>query len=484
MHGQLATNSATDVCRELAETGATGVLVITGPRTSGRLVFDGGRLVAAGAPTPGSRLGDRLVAAGLLRQDALDRVLEEQHESPPPERPRLGQLLVDRGLASADAVRLVLQEQVLDAVFELAGWRDGSYRFEPDAALDVPEVPFELSVDQALIEVARRHDEWEAVSEVITDLDAVPRARELSDTATASLEPDELAVMTSVDGARSVRDLAGDLGYGEFEAARIIYALHLRGLLEMVPPIDEIGAALDDALSYVGGQDPPGTAPDLRGGDDDEDGRESGTPPTGDAHLGTAPTDDVDDAFDPSIFDQAWAGADEDDAGAVDEPAPWSSPGVEPEESPRSPATPAADPDPTAADAGDAPRDGDDTAAPEAMAETGLPDVSGFEELRFANRHTDEEPPAPTPPAPEEPRETPAPRQRAPRSPSPGAGGDVSEFLRELSRLALDEENPAPPGDARSGDAARPPREPPRPRPAESRDEPKRKKRGLFGFGG
>lgn len=499
MHGQLSARSVADVCRELAEASATGVLHITGLEAAGRLVFDQGRLVAASSPTPGSRLGDRLVNGGLLAEEALEQVLEEQTDAQPGERPRLGQLLVDRGLVPIGAVRLVVQEQLLDAVFDLIGWRDGTYRFEADADPDTPEVPLAVPVDQALVEVSRRREQWEALSEVIPTLDAVPRFREGASTSTADLEPDEFAVMASVDGTRSVRDLAYDLGYGEFEAARVVYALSLLGLVEVAPPVDEIGAALDDALAYLGGQaasaptDAPPSA--AAGPSPSAPAPAPGAPPADDDHEGIDELTQAVAGFDaeePAAGSDRGGADDEPVAGAAeldwsasdeDEPEPWSSWDqrvAPPEQEQRS------QPDPPAHHEGGGP----EQPPQERTLEADLPDLSGFEELRLADR---DEPAPPPEPEPEPPAEEPAPAPPSPPSRqrfSPTTtDGDVSEFLRELSRLALDEEEeeedgaqaPAePPGQA----PRQPPAPEPRPRPApEPREEPRKKKRGLFGFG-
>jgi hypothetical protein len=474
-----------DVCRELAEASATGVLHIAGLESAGRMVFDQGRLVAASSPTPGSRLGDRLVNGGLLAEDSLERVLEEQTDAPPGERPRLGQLLVDRGLVPLDAVRLVVQEQLLDAVFDLVDWREGTYRFEADAEPVAPEVPLAVPVDQALMEVSRRREEWESVSEVIPTLDAVPRFREGASTSTADLEPDEFAVMASVDGVRSVRDLAYDLGYGEFEAARVVYALSLLGLVEVVPPVDEIGAALDDALAYVGGHAA------------DEAAAEQASRATAAAEA-PAPTTDEADGVDELA--QAVAGFDDpsDSTGAPaedreldwsasdeDEPELWSSLaelGDDVDDDQEAPATDATAAEPQPADAPEA-----SSAERARTLEADLPDMSGFEELRLADR--DQQTSAPPEPVEAAPTaEDATPQQPAPRRWSPAtADGDVSEFLRELSRLALDdeEEDEAEPPAAQPPPADnRPPAPQPPPRPAPPpREEPKKKKRGLFGFG-
>jgi hypothetical protein len=90
-----------------------------------------------------------------------------------------------------DAVRVFVQEQVLDALFEIIRWRYGAFAFEPDDVALGQGVPLSLSVDDALVEVARRQQEWNELSQVIPDLDSVPSFRTGGATATAALEPDD-----------------------------------------------------------------------------------------------------------------------------------------------------------------------------------------------------------------------------------------------------------------------------------------------------
>jgi hypothetical protein len=452
MHGELTSTSTAGACRDLSSAGATGVLEVVHARGAGRIVFERGRVVSASSPTPGPRLGDRLVNAGLVQEDALASVLRRQGERAPQDRPRLGRLLVDEGLVTPDAVRLVVQEQVIDAVFELTSWDRGRFTFSPTMPEDTPEVPLSVVVDQLLVEVARRRDEWEALSRVIPDLNAVPRFREGASGSNASLEPDEFAVLASVDGDRSVRELAEDLGYGEFEAARVIYALILLGQVEMARPVDEIGAALDDAMRF----DPHVVTPEFDLDLDMVDGQVTGEAAPADADLGPA-TDDSHDR---------WAVENE---GTI---IP-------------------AEPDPVGTEDEDTPEEDEEPDGFAAFAELrAFMDDEDLADTPPPGRPpapADGEPPAPQPPAdaPEPPAPAPTPRPR----PAGSGGGDVSEFLRELSRLALDDEPvekaaPSPP----PRDDAPAPKPPPAPRSpssrdASGRDEPKRKRR-LFGRGG
>lgn len=407
MRGDLVERTAADLCRDLAASAATGMLAIDGPDGPARVVFADGRIIGASSPAPRARRGERLVGSGELDPDDL-----------------------------AAAVGAFAQEQVLDALFEIVRWRYGAFVFTTVDDPDVADVPVSLAVDDALVEVARRQQEWQQLSRVIPDLAAVPSPRQGVTGSSASLEPDDLAVLASVDGERSIRALASDLGYGEFEAARIVYGLSQLGIVEVRLPQDAIGAALEDALALGPIDQPP-----IR----------SDPPPPPD-FFATGPTAAPPEPADPGTDD--------------------------PPGEPPGPATDSASDSPPGPDV-------DDGLADIAIdADTGpttrAPDP---QELRpaevFAALYGDAPRVAPEEPAepddPDEPwhEDDAADADPAIGAPQRGDDNDVSEFLRELSRLS---------GDAPERSGTPPPRRQPDPPPAPpDADSGRKKRRGLFG---
>lgn len=85
------------------------VLRVTAPGETVFLRFASGNLVEATsthAPT-GQRLGEILVALGMLGRDALDRVLQETGD----ERGRIGDQLVRKGLVTQEQLHAALRHQ-------------------------------------------------------------------------------------------------------------------------------------------------------------------------------------------------------------------------------------------------------------------------------------------------------------------------------------------------------------------------------------
>jgi hypothetical protein len=405
MRGDLSETPAADACRELAARAATGTLTVDGPTGPGTVAFADGRITGGTSPRRRARIGDRLVGAGLLDDEVLTRTLAEQADAGSTDR--LGALLVQRGHVSEDVVRSYVQDQVLDALFEILRWQEGPFEFvegPPDADTGVP---LSVAVDDALVEVARRRVEWDQLSQVIPDLDAIPTFRKGEGSASAGLEPDEFAVLASVDGSRSVRELADDLGYGEFEAARIVYSLTLLGVLDVQPAPPKPRVVSDD-----------------------------GPPAAHGAGEGPATKDE-------SLVDGEAPGAAQEltaDAGpAVAAPQDAS-------------ATSDAEPADGAPDAGEPAPDGEAAVTAEGAPDAGEPAPDG---------------------------------EAADAEPTRGKrGGDVAEFMRELSRLAGDDAGKAKTADtAKAGGEERTPDKGAAPAGDQAKQGGKKKRRGLFGRG-
>ena len=430
MRGALSETTVAGLCREMADRQATGVVELHGGRGPGELVFRDGHVTWASSPTPRARLGDRLVNARLLDEEHLAEVLEEQGQTPG--HVKLGALLVQRGLVGRDAVRVFVQEQILDAVLDLVHWDASEHTWRDDAP-PPDEVAVAFAVDDLLVEVSRRQQEWDQVSRLIPDLGMVPEFVTGASSAAASLEPDEFAMLASIDGRRDVRQLADDLGYGEFEAARLVYGLVLLGVVHIGTPSptdaevdtveaeaptddapadeasadEEVGDGAEQPPAFVAWDDVSGTS---RGDADDEDEDELGPTPWVVADVDSAPDDLGDDDLADWILDSA-----DESTPAAEAPAP-------------------------AADASGPADDDVDVGA-------------ALEDALFGDavEHTEPREAPPTPPTDdvgtilgEVGRDDPGTGDADTQPPT-----EVSEFLRELSRLALDDDPddqpPSPP---------------------------------------
>lgn len=100
------------------------------------------------------RLGDHLIARGLVSRAQVDRLALEQDGL------LLGRRLVEQKLISLEGLKNALYEQATTAITEVFGWNDGQFVFKPDDTLRQKIPPeFELNTAQVMLDALRWMDE-------------------------------------------------------------------------------------------------------------------------------------------------------------------------------------------------------------------------------------------------------------------------------------------------------------------------------------
>lgn len=119
------------------------------------------------------------------------------------------------------------------AVYEFFQWNKGHFIFNRETTTDHT---VRSSLQNIIMEAARRIDEWEQVQDLIPNLDVIiqfnPQPREGS--SNISLKTQEWKVLSLVNGHNTVREIAQQSDYDEFETCKILYGLMSSGLLKIV----------------------------------------------------------------------------------------------------------------------------------------------------------------------------------------------------------------------------------------------------------
>ncbi len=222
----------------------------------GTMFFGSGRVIYASIKSNPHPLGELLLRTGKVGEADLERAMALQRERRSSKR--LGEVLVEMGVISQREIERQMRFQVEEVVFELLSWNEGFFSFEEGALDDLlPEATVSISTESLLMEGARRIDEWSRIATRISDLSLVPVLADIPDERPAQLDllPNEWEVLSMVDSARSVRQIAHGLGRSDFEVARVLYGLVCTGVVQvgnngtspdgsegLVLPADESGA--------------------------------------------------------------------------------------------------------------------------------------------------------------------------------------------------------------------------------------------------
>jgi hypothetical protein len=119
-----------------------------------------------------------------------------------------------------------------EAVYALAIWRTGEFRFE--AGIASPRQTIQKSNTNLLMEAARRLDEWRVLSKKIPSVELVPEFVILeSREGQINLNTMEWLLLSKIDGQRSVKQIAGAAGMSVFDSAKLLYGLVATNLIRL-----------------------------------------------------------------------------------------------------------------------------------------------------------------------------------------------------------------------------------------------------------
>jgi hypothetical protein len=119
-----------------------------------------------------------------------------------------------------------------EAVYELAIWNKGEFRFEPGVGGEHRTIS--KSNTNLLMEAARRLDEWRVLSKKIASVDLVPEfvVQEHRE-GQINLNTGEWMILSKIDGRRSIRAIAQLAALSVFDVAKILYGLVATNLIRL-----------------------------------------------------------------------------------------------------------------------------------------------------------------------------------------------------------------------------------------------------------
>jgi hypothetical protein len=123
-----------------------------------------------------------------------------------------------------------------EAVYALAIWRQGEFRFDPGPAGELRTIS--KSNTNLLMEAARRLDEWRVLSKKIPSVDLVPEfVVQENREGQINLNTSEWMILSKIDGQRSVKSIAQASGLSVFDAAKMLYGLIATNLIRLHEPV-------------------------------------------------------------------------------------------------------------------------------------------------------------------------------------------------------------------------------------------------------
>jgi hypothetical protein len=228
-----------DVFQLLDLSRKTGALRVNSElrHNEGTIYFDSGVIVSAEIRSNPHPLGALLLRTGKITEADLERARDMQQRQG--DKRRLGEILVALGVITQREVERQIRFQIEEVVFEVMSWNEGYFSFNEEPETKVPtEVTVRIPVEALLMEGARRIDEWSRIENRIPHVGVVPSLAPPPEGGGGELDllPPEWEVLALIDGQRSVRVLATELGRSDFEVAKTLFGLEAAGVIVLVDP--------------------------------------------------------------------------------------------------------------------------------------------------------------------------------------------------------------------------------------------------------
>lgn len=249
IEGPLRELALSDVFQLLDLSRKTGVLTITHESRHRPAVvrFDRGAVTGAELGDARERIGHLLLRSGKVTERHVEAARRAQEASP---GRQLGEILVEQGAVSVDDVKRQLRFQIEEAIYALIQWKDGYFRFEEQAGPQGGAVSVRVPTESLLMEAARRVDEWSTLEPKIPHMGVIPAlVQDSAESPTLDLHPSEWEVLAEIDGTRTLREIAANLGRAEFTIAKIVYGLVTTGVVEILEErAEEVSAPMERPL--------------------------------------------------------------------------------------------------------------------------------------------------------------------------------------------------------------------------------------------
>lgn len=196
-----------------------------------------GEVIFASSNLEEDRLGSWFLRAGKITRQQCDATEELARKT----GKKTGVVLIELGFITPPMLVEGVKSQVKQIILSLFSIRTGAYRFEEGPLPPADIIPLQMSIGNLILEGLRQLD-WQVARRSLPAPTTVLRLS--SDPFTlfqkVSLSGEEAAVLALIDGKRSIEEICGQSGLGDFNTLR---AVHLLLSLTMA----ESGAAKSDA---------------------------------------------------------------------------------------------------------------------------------------------------------------------------------------------------------------------------------------------
>ncbi len=212
----------------------TGTLTVEGAELA-RISFKDGKLIYAEMGSQTGSLAQVLHRSGKLSSEQ-SRFIESKFQGKSDKQ--LGHRLIQSKLVTQHDIIQSIRQHVLDIVYKLFTWADGSFLFEANRMPSTNRITIPIDLESVIMEGSRRLQESERLLDELPDLDATLRFVDRPDARlrNVNLTVEEWRVISYINPKNTISQIAKANNLSEFQIRRTVYGMMQAGIVEVIQP--------------------------------------------------------------------------------------------------------------------------------------------------------------------------------------------------------------------------------------------------------
>ncbi|MGC9398701.1 MAG: DUF4388 domain-containing protein [Anaerolineae bacterium] len=214
----------------------TGTLYLEHPQEGkAYLCFREGKLIYSVMEGEDDSLPMLLQEVGKLTAEQARMVKKNMGDRPDRD---IAMMLIQAGHIQQQDVAQSVRRHILDQVYKVFSWTEGTFRFEPAELPIQGKLTTSIALENVIMEGSRRLKEWERLKEELPSLDVALKfaKRPTTPLRDINLTVEEWRVISFVNPRNTLRRIAQSNSMSEFQIRKIAYSLLQAGLVEVVRP--------------------------------------------------------------------------------------------------------------------------------------------------------------------------------------------------------------------------------------------------------
>ena len=226
--GNIKTFYLSSLLQLLSNDKKTGILELTDGNDIIQVYLRDGTIINAFGSSRVERLTNYLRSEGIITEEQLEKSLKISAHT----EKKIGMVLVEQGYISSELLDSLLHRQIEETLFSMFLWEQGEFEYR-DQEFDLSDqIITSFDTMQVVLEASRRVDEISEIKKrVPSDHGVLTVINDNAALQKAKLNTVERAVLSLINGRRSVKGLIHDSGYDELKVYKTLFSLITAGLI-------------------------------------------------------------------------------------------------------------------------------------------------------------------------------------------------------------------------------------------------------------